>query len=538
LELSHYHPETQERVFSVLGLLVLLKYGLPGIQDLGQALSEEEIQQCCREHRLVTRHLGEGIFLSHPLSADIRSGHIVLDDIRSYFWQYAAQKQRGLPVGTRCWDQGPRHWSQWLVRMIERALTAPVYEGARGILSRRPETERTVVSPWRIMQERTAANTGFALLPSVVQEQVMTYLTYCHQELRQELTTLRAQAQCLVHFFTWVRRQGKLIHYPQWTRESAHDIFRTYASHGCTQMQADTRRAQLQRLARFFSTLTTLELAVPAGYHLLSTLEKKEPWQLRKIPHEEILDRVFRDGVRRLAYDPFARLALTIQYYCGTRATETSDLHLFCILEDRDGHVYLLIPRGKSKQERPFPIVELGMGPLLEYMDEIVKLRLAPDGTSRTLGQTNFRYLEDDPERANDWQYLFDRVPSTENGRQRGRLSTLRVAQALKEAMLIAAKSDPDGLFQPETYHSTCSHQRRKGQRCLYFATQEGITACPCCGSTLSGRLGARCRHTLEADFVCDGVAQHGERFCPKCASPLADFVPITTHVFRHNSVS
>lgn len=41
------------------------------------------------------------------------------------------------------------------------------------------------------------------------------------------------------------------------------------------------------------------------------------------------------------------------------------------------------------------------MGPLLEYMDEIVKLRLAPDGTSRTLGQTNFRYLEDDPEQAN-----------------------------------------------------------------------------------------------------------------------------------------
>ena len=46
------------------------------------------------------------------------------------------------------------------------------------------------------------------------------------------------------------------------------------------------------------------------------------------------------------------------------------------------------------------------------------------------------------------------------------------------------------------------------------------------------------CRHLLEADFVCDGVAQHGELFCPKCDSPLADFVPITTHVFRHNSVS
>lgn len=135
--------------------------------------------------------------------------------------------------------------------MIERALTAPVYGKEHEDSSRRPETERTLVSPWRITQERTAANTGFALLPSVVQERVMTYLTYCHQELRLELTTLRALAQCLVHFFTWVRTQGKLIHYPQWTRESAHDIFRAYASHGCAEIQASTRRAQLQRLARF-----------------------------------------------------------------------------------------------------------------------------------------------------------------------------------------------------------------------------------------------------------------------------------------------
>ena len=77
-------------------------------------------------------------------------------------------------------------------------------------------------------------------------------------------------------------------------------------------------------------------------------------------------------GVCQLSYDPFARLALTIQYYCGTRLTETCDLHLFCILEDQEGHASLLIPKGKTKQERPFPIVELGMGPLLQYMDEVV----------------------------------------------------------------------------------------------------------------------------------------------------------------------
>jgi len=536
LDLAHYHAESRDRVFSVLSLLVLLKYGLPGIKELGQALSQEELEHCCREHRLATRHLGEGIFLPYPLSTDIRRGHVVLDDIRFCFWQYAAGQEQ--PDRRQHWDQGPRNWSAWLVKMIELALTAPVYEGAVGILSRRPETERVLVSPWRLAQEGKAADTGFALLPSVVQEQIMTYLTYCHQELRLELTTLRTRAQMLVRFFTWVRRQEKLTTYPHWTREFPQNIFRTYPSQGCSHLLARIRRARLQGMAHFFSTLAKLEYAVPAGYHLLYALEKGEPWEQRRVPHEAILDRVFQDGVRHLAYDPFARLALTIHYYCGTRATETLDLHLFCILEDQDGYAYLLIPRGKAKQERPFPIIELGMGPLLEYMDEVIKLRLAPDGTSLTLGQTNFRYLEDDPERARDWQYLFDRVPSMQNVKHRGRLSTTRVAQTLQDAILIAAKRDPSDLFQPETYQPVCSHRRRKGQRCLYFAAQEGITACPRCRSTLSGHLGTRCRHTLEADFVCDGVAQHGELFCPKCDSPLADFVPIMTHVFRHNSVS
>lgn len=67
---------------------------------------QKRIQQCCREHRLVTRHLSEGIFLSHPLSADIRSGHIVLDDIRNYFFGSMLHKskrlnQLGSDVGTR-----------------------------------------------------------------------------------------------------------------------------------------------------------------------------------------------------------------------------------------------------------------------------------------------------------------------------------------------------------------------------------------------------------------------------------------------------
>ena len=39
-------------------------------------------------------------------------------------------------------------------------------------------------------------------------------------------------------------------------------------------------------------------------------------------------------------------------------------------------------------------------------------------------------------------------------------------------------------------------------------------------------------------DFRCDGEAQASEAFCPKCDMPLAQLAPITSHVFRHNSVS
>jgi hypothetical protein len=108
----------------------------------------------------------------------------------------------------------------------------------------------------------------------------------------------------------------------------------------------------------------------------------------------------------------------------------------------------------------------------------------------------------------------------------------------MQEALLIAAKTNPDGLFQMVTYDPVCHHRRRKGQRCDYFAAQAGRRTCPCCGSMLAGEIGDRCGHVLEANFVCDGVAQHGELFCPKCDLPLAAFLPITTHVFRHNSVS
>jgi site-specific recombinase XerD len=498
MKAANYKGVLQASALRVFSLFALLKYGLPGAAELGRPLSSEEILQVCSERRLVTTHLGSGIFLPYPLTTDIRVGHIILDDIRHYFWQYAAEQKQKL--ARNGWDRGPCSWQVLLISIIEQALAAPMYEQAKGILSRRPETEGILSNPWRIAYKGKLADTGYSLLPSVVQEQLMTYFTFSQQEKGMELYTLRGRAQELMHFFTWVRMQGKLVNYPHWTRGYAQEVFRAYASTACAELQASTRRKRFLFIAHFFSTLADLEYPVPAGYHLLYDLERCDKWHPRDVPGEEVMDRVFRDGVCNLTYDVFSRLALTIQYYCGTRVTETIQLHLFCVLEDQRGHAFLLIPKGKSKQERPFPIVEPGMEFLFQYMEEIIKLRFTEDRTaSRTLGKTNIRYQDEDPERANDWHYLFDRVPSPESsGRRRGCLARCRVEVALKEALLIAAKINPAGLFQQETYSPSCHHQRRKGQRCGYFAAQEGITVCPCCGSPLPGRRGVLCRRILQ----------------------------------------
>ncbi len=539
MEATNYRESNaKETALRIIGLFILLKYGLNGVAELGRPLTSKEIQQVCRERRLITWHLGSGIFLPYPLTEDIRVGHVILDDIRWYFWRYAANNIQ--KSTDERWYLGPYHWPIQAINIIEQTLAAPMFGQAKGIISRRPETENKIINPLRISCKGKLADAGYDLLPSLVQEYLMAYLTYCHQERHFELSSLQTQACVITQFLTWVRQQKKLGNFPHWTRKYSKEVFRTYASHACAEKKPSSRRTRFITLATFFSTLHELGYPVPVGYHILYDLEKYDAGYSRDVPDEEIMDRVFRDGVCNLTYDVFSRLALTIQYYCGTRISETLDLHLFCILEDQHGRAFLLIPKGKSKQERPFPIVEPGMELLFQFMEEIIKSRFSADGTAPcTLGKTNMRYQDEDPERAADWHYLFDRVPIPEGrGRTRGRLSVVRVEQALKEALIFAAKINPDGLFKQETYSPICHRERKKGQMCCYFASQDGVTICPCCGSSLSGRIGSVCRHMLEEDFECDGIAQGGEAFCPKCDSPLASFLSITTHVFRHNSVS
>jgi len=119
----------QDDALRVLSLFALLKYGLPGVAELGRPLSSQEILQVCSERRLVTRHLGGGIFLPYPLTADIRVGHVILDDIRHYFWQYAAGQEQ--KPARECWYMGPCGWALQTIGIVELQCTNKQKESSR-----------------------------------------------------------------------------------------------------------------------------------------------------------------------------------------------------------------------------------------------------------------------------------------------------------------------------------------------------------------------------------------------------------------------
>lgn len=505
LEMIISDPGAHRRALVVVSVFLLFHFGLAGLVELRRPFSTEELHHACQEGRLVTAHLGHGIFLPYPLLADICVGHGLLDDLRFFCWRYAAlRKQESKETG---WDQSPFPLTIGILSSIERALAAPLYGEGCHILPRRPETDGPLANPWRIHLQGKQEARGYAFQPLIVRQHLMAYLVYCHREKGLAQSTLEGKASMLLHFYRWAQRQGASEHYPHWDRSFAQKVFRVYASDGCSTLTNEVRTAYLRELALFFETIAGLEYSVPEGHQVLSIVGRGRAHQPQPVQNEDVVDRVFREGVCQLSYDPLARAALTIQYYCGTRVTETCDLHLFCLLEDQEGHAWLLIPRGKTKQERPFPIVGVGMGILLHYIDEVVSLRLSPDGTSRTLGRTNWRYVNVDPERSQNWHYLFERVPTTLAARKNGhgRLSVARVTSALQEALWIAAKCNPTGLFQVgrDTHH--CHTRREKGQRCNYFVAHDGLFVCPCCNSSLSGERGKRCTHRFDKAFQCDG---------------------------------
>jgi integrase len=433
---------------------------------------------------------------------------------------------------------GPRHWHVTYVLAIERALMTKQEPDGEAILVPRPEIEGLIHNPYTIQTWAQDSSISFTLLPRAVQGTILAYVRYRYQEQHCTPPTLQGDLDAIMQFFCWLCQQhAPQSDYCSWDRETLRTLVQTYLTTACAHLKVTSRYSRISKLYVFFQTLAEMGLPYPPGYTALLALRPAYPHGVRPIPREEVLDRIFREGVCHLDYDPFSRLALTIQYFCGSRITETCDLHLFCVLEDHEGHAFLLIPLGKTKQERVFPIVDVGMGPLLQFMDEVVGMQLRPDGTVRALSRANYRYLSTQPERAANWLYLFDRF-RTDTYRNRGRLSYTRASDALREALILTAKVNPSGLFQEQTYSPECHMRRPRGQYCVYFASRDGITVCPMCHGPLPGQRGTRCTRRLPEDFVCEGVARSGEYFCPKCDRPLARLIDVTTHTFRHNSVT
>jgi hypothetical protein len=105
MDMVPYKKKMQYDMLAIIALLVLLKYGFPGLAELGRKLESEEVRQAIREKRFLTPHLAYGIYLTLPLSDDLRVGHLVLDDIRRYFWKYSAGMVR--VTNQPCWSHGP-----------------------------------------------------------------------------------------------------------------------------------------------------------------------------------------------------------------------------------------------------------------------------------------------------------------------------------------------------------------------------------------------------------------------------------------------
>jgi site-specific recombinase XerD len=543
---AHYGESFRAKVPKALALLLLTR-GFPGVAELARPLGPDAIRHAVRQGRLLTKHITNGIYLPSPLQADIRVGHLLLDDLRREIWAYGAACS--LRAGKAHWNRGPWGWDLGAVAALEGVLTAEVW-GAGGdrLLPRRPDIEGKLFNPALLRRDAERIGVSATLLPPALRRALEAYVERRFAVRRIAFTTLRTELGAVLAFLAWARERGDLGTYWGWGPRDFARILRAYRAERLQRYTPAVLHGRLSSLLTFFDTLAQLDLdpPQPTGYHmaiedLLPRLRREE----RRVPREALLDRVFRDGVCRLDYDPMSRLALTVMYYCGTRNTETCDLHLFCVLEDADG-VRLLIPLGKGGQERVFPIVAEGMEPLIRAMDEVVESQLAtvdtpggPRKLPKTQAATNYRYLDSDRAKALRWHYLFDRGADANPGRRgRNRLSDSRVRDALWEAVTLAARANPAGFFREGTWSSRCRRRRRCGLRCRYFSARDGIVVCPACGGPLPGRRGVVCSRILTADIACDGEGARGDWFCPKCDHPLAEFVEIVPHIFRHNSVS
>ncbi len=516
--------------------LLLLQFGLRGVTELGRPLSTEEIETAIQQKYLLTSLIYADVYLPYPQSPDIRLGHLLLDKLRMFLWKHSRPLAKGEKRRLR--DAWPYPLEVHTINAIEQVLCSHRWYGNRGILVPRPETKGPLLNPYRHQQR--VEHEGYALsqLPPFVQEQVNAFICKRYLKDRIALSTLEHDMAAVMRFLHFTQQRNVLEQIESWDRKKCNQLFKAFETEKYKDLTDDRRSRIFASILIWFETLAELEFPVPPGYSVVRTYISHPEKQERHVPPEALLDRVFRDGVC-LHPDPYIRLALTIQYFCGTRIQETLDMHFFCMWQDEDDRVYLTIPIGKTKEERLFPIAPLGMEPLVSLIQAIIDSQLRSGHLSQGRVRANYRYLETDLAKASSWYYLFDRFVQ-KYGMRRSKLvlSPGSVFHGLEVAVRLAAQVDSRGLFVEGTYNPRCQKQVKKGERCGYVAMRAGVTTCPICEGKLKGQRGERCWRRLRTNFVCKEVATGGNWFCPVCDGPLAQLVRITTHMFRHNSVT
>lgn len=119
--------------------------------------------------------------------------------------------------------------------------------------------------------------------------------------------------------------------------------------------------------------------------------------------------------------DPFARVGLTVMRHTGLRVGELLDLELDCVVDYGTAGSWLRVPLGKLNNERSVPLDDTTLGALDEWMSNHRRHQ-------RAMSHPRHGHLAD---------FVF-----VEQGR---RLSPRRLQQGLKDAVVAAGLTGPDG---------------------------------------------------------------------------------------------
>src|SRR5262249_5586711 len=159
--------------FGCLALL-LLQYGLKGLAELSRQLTTEEIESAVSQRRLLTSLVYADVYLPYPQSPDIRLGHLLLDTLRNFLWEYGIPSPGRRRSDREAW---PKPLQFDTINAVEQILCSHFWYGNQGILVPRPEISKgKYFNPYRHQQKAERKGYTVSRLPPFVKEQVNAFI--------------------------------------------------------------------------------------------------------------------------------------------------------------------------------------------------------------------------------------------------------------------------------------------------------------------------------------------------------------------------